>query len=114
MTSLNHNVGLNVDQEAGYRDRDGEPVGLERWAALWDDFGYRRVAETQVEGTNVVVRTVWEGIVSPVTPMFATGVSMDGGKSWQTPADGEDAQTKDEALEQHERVLQRVKNTLRA
>jgi hypothetical protein len=94
--------------EVCYRDRAGNPIDLHRWAGLWSDFSCRCVAETRIELTDVVVRTVWEGLVSPVAVMFATGISFDGGRSFRTPAYGEEARTEEEALVQHELAVRRA------
>jgi hypothetical protein len=94
-----------AEQVVFYRDRTGAPIDRGRWAELWKDPEYRFVAESRVEGTGVVVRTVWEGAVSPVSPMFATGISLDGGRHFITPPYGEEARTEEEALAQHERAL---------
>jgi hypothetical protein len=42
-----------------YFDRQGKPITLHEWAALWEDFDYRLVKKTHVGGREVV--TVWEG-----------------------------------------------------
>lgn len=114
MTNHGNSRHAEAGAEAFYRDRAGNPIDLDRWAELWGDFKYRCVVETQVEGTDALVRTVWQGIISPVSPMFATGVSTDGGKTWRTPAYGEDARTEEEALEQRKRAIRGVKDALRA
>jgi hypothetical protein len=98
-----------IEPEVHYRDRAGAPIGQDRWVELRRDPEYCRVTETRVRGTSAVVRTVWEGIASPVSPMFATGVSFDRGETFRTPLNGEAARTEEEALAQHKRVVADVK-----
>lgn len=44
-----------------YRDKFGKPVSREVWSALFEDFEYRRVAETTLPN-GYWVSTVWMGI----------------------------------------------------
>lgn len=41
-------------------DRNGKPIDMERWTKLFEDFEYRRIAETHIR--DVWVSTVWLGL----------------------------------------------------
>lgn len=43
-----------------YFNRQGEPIDLDAWSTLFNDWDYRQIADTQVEGFRV--STVWLGI----------------------------------------------------
>ncbi|KJK56243.1 hypothetical protein [Saccharothrix sp. ST-888] len=111
MTNHDSTHHAAAESEPLYRDRAGNPIDVVRWGELWSDFEYRRVAESRVEGTDIVVRTVWEGAISPVSPMFATGVLFDGGHRFSAPRYGEEARTEKEALAQHERAVDEVRSS---
>ncbi|MEU7147022.1 hypothetical protein AB0B15_03120 [Streptomyces sp. NPDC045456] len=83
-----------------YRDRQGTEISAERWADLWEEIEYRVVHDSRVG--KAVVRTVWEGVDDVGGSMFATGVSFNGGQSWQNVM--ERARTEAEALELHAAV----------
>jgi len=44
-----------------YFDKNGQPLELFEWAALFDDFGYRQVDETKLKN-GLYVSTVWLGL----------------------------------------------------
>lgn len=44
----------------GYYDRDGKPITMEQWAALYEDRDYKIVSKTQLG--DVLISTVWLGI----------------------------------------------------
>ncbi|GAA2919687.1 hypothetical protein GCM10020221_14950 [Streptomyces thioluteus] len=93
---------MGDDNVSMYKDRQGTSISVERWGQLWEDKGYRVVAETR-DG-DLIIRTVWEGVAgSPVGVMYASGVSHDGGKTFRTRAQW--AQTEPEAEQQHSEVL---------
>lgn len=43
-----------------YYDRDGQPIDSQRWAQLFEDENYRRIAYNEIG--NVTVSTVWLGL----------------------------------------------------
>ncbi|GHB52272.1 hypothetical protein GCM10010331_44820 [Streptomyces xanthochromogenes] len=89
-----------------HRDRQGQEVTSGRWADLRSDWTYCVVAEDEAGGTQV--RTMWEGIDDVIGAMFTTGISRDGGRTWQTRH--EDARTEGEALSRHREVTEKIRN----
>lgn len=63
--------------EIGYRDRDGTPIDVRRWAQLSETPDYRVVAHTEI-GHHRAVRTIWLGIVHPGHGLFGTAVFSPG------------------------------------
>ena len=52
---------LGITEPPMYYDRAGNPIPMVRWTELWEDFGYRRIAETEVAGVWRV-STIWLGL----------------------------------------------------
>lgn len=44
-----------------YYDKQGQPIGRERWGELLKDLGYRVIARTEL-GNEAFLSTVWLGI----------------------------------------------------
>ena len=43
-----------------YFDREGNPLGLFEWAALYEDHSYRIIAQNRIE--DILVSTIWLGL----------------------------------------------------
>lgn len=54
-----------------YHDREGRPIGLGDWVALWGDWDYRRVAVTMVGPHRI--STVWTGLAALSFGAFCEG-----------------------------------------
>ena len=59
-----------------YVDKELNPIPLEKWAELFEDFSYRMVARTPIG--NVRINTVWVGVNLPFGTPFETGIFQDG------------------------------------
>ncbi|MFC4498484.1 MULTISPECIES: hypothetical protein [Streptomyces] len=91
-----------------HRDKEGQPLELLEWAALYEDHAYRLVAETEFD--DVLVRTMWEGIDAGVVgagDMFHTGVRRAG--RWSDAWAGHHPCTLIEAEAAHELVVAKVR-----
>ena len=63
-----------------YFDRQGRPLTVKQWARLFEDWGYRLVARTELAG-GMVVTTVWLGMVDSTIDgarLFGTAVTAGG------------------------------------
>lgn len=92
-------------------DRDGVPIGLGDWTALFDDWDYRLVALTHIGGHRI--STVWLGlnhsIVGPPT-IFETMVAAENPDDtdhrwWDLQAR---YSTEAQALDGHEAIVRHV------
>jgi hypothetical protein len=50
-----------MTQGMHYFDREGQPIGLERWAELWNDTSYRFIERTWIQEGVIEVVVTWEG-----------------------------------------------------
>lgn len=65
---------------AGFYDRQGNPISVEQWGEMFEDYRGRTVAVTDI-GDALSVRTMWLGHVEPGDPcarMFGTVLLRDG------------------------------------
>lgn len=62
-----------------YFDMDGEPISLEEWAHLYEDFDRRTLARDEIDTSlgRLTVLTVWTGIRDPEEVRSALGRSDD-------------------------------------
>ncbi|MFF8283305.1 hypothetical protein ACF06W_11350 [Streptomyces albus] len=94
-----------------HRDKDGNLLELLEWGRLYEDYDYRRIAETNLEG-DVLVRTMWEGLDAGIHGggcMFHTGLRQNG--QWQCVWEGQYPCTVAEAEAAHESVVASVRES---
>jgi hypothetical protein len=87
-----------------FTDREGNALTLYKWAELYENDGYRRVAMTHT-GTGVRVSTIWEGMRSvdddgPFETMILGGEHDKMTFRWETEED---------ALKGHELIVEQIK-----
>lgn len=63
------------DEKMLYVNKDLQPIKLEEWGQLFEDFSYRLIARTPLG--NVTINTVWTGINLPFGTPFETAIFQD-------------------------------------
>ena len=89
--------------ESRHYDREGQPLTLEKWAALFEDFGYRQVART-VTTKGKIISTIWLGLdhnFSQKGPPLIFETMVFGGEGDFDDLDCDRYATEEEALAGH-------------